>query len=70
MNINEKKQLTFEEVKIFAAGKGAELTRESETSFRRNGRYTNTITDTWYKLSTTNQKFTLLTDVRDFLNAA
>jgi hypothetical protein len=51
-----------------AAEKGVKLICENERVFRKCGRYTNTITNSCYNLSTLpDKKFYLLTDVRDFL---
>jgi hypothetical protein len=62
------KRITFTQAKALAAEKGVKLICESERVFRKCGRYTNTITNSWYKLSTLpDKKFYLLTDVRDFL---
>jgi hypothetical protein len=62
------KRITFTQAEALAAEKGVKLTCETERSFYKNGRYTNTITDVLYKLSTLpDRKFSLLTDVRDFL---
>jgi hypothetical protein len=62
------KRITFDQAEALAREKGIKLTRERERSFYKNGRYTNTITNVWYKLSTLpDKKFPYLTDVRDFL---
>jgi hypothetical protein len=57
------KRITFKQAEALAAEKGTTLTRESDVKFRKN----NTITTVWYKLSTSDKKFPLLTDVRVFL---
>ena len=58
------KRITFTQAQALAAEKGLKLARESERHFHRNG----VITDSWYKLDTLpDKKFTLLTDVWDFL---
>jgi hypothetical protein len=66
-NTTLAKRITFKQAEALAAEKGAKLICESQMNFRKGRRRTNTITDSWYKLSTTDRKFTLLTDVRVFL---
>jgi hypothetical protein len=62
------KRKTFEQVKQFASEKGITLTREYDCEFRKNGRYTNRYTTTWYTLSSCpDEKFPLLNDVMDYL---
>jgi hypothetical protein len=64
------KRITFDQAEALAAEKGATLTCESDkkTNWRKGGRGTITITNnSWYKLSTSDKKFSYLTDVRDFL---
>ena len=65
------KRITFKQTEALAAEKGATLTREceTETNWRRHGRGSITITNnSWYKLSMfPDEKFTYLTEVRDFL---
>jgi hypothetical protein len=62
------KRITFKQAEALASAKGAKLTRESDVQFRRNGRYTNTYTNSWYELSTCPDKeFPTLLAVQDFL---
>ena len=62
------KRVTFAQVEELAAEGGMQLFCESNRTFRKNGRYTNTYTTRWYKLSSLpDKKFSHLTDVRDFL---
>ena len=61
------KRITFKQTEALATEKGVQLFQETETVFRKCGRYTNTITDSWYELSTSDKIFSRLTNVRDFL---
>jgi hypothetical protein len=62
------KRITRKQAETLDFEKGAKLTCESDVHFRKNGRYTNTYANSWYKLSTCPDKeFSTLIDVRDFL---
>lgn len=62
------KRITFAQAEALAAEQGEKLIgkSESKTFFRRGGR-SQTITRSWYELSSSDEKFSCLTDVRDYL---